>query len=389
MMAHVHHVMKDCDLLPTQTTIPSDAWPTMASMLLATSRFSDMMWKNKALRYAKGLLRYSSDCYLLACVAHRESALLRISGKIEESNKALEAFIHSTIFPGHDQGLEADARWNAQRGNLICSFAENLIHVDSLGRAKDEVCEWRPLTPNSSTPMERPVVWSKNILLGKIIRLQGHFSEALPYFESLLEESATDEYFESTGWHRTILCNVADLYSELNREVEAEGILTAELKRMTDWHCENIPVGRRLQLSTAEALLRRGFHDKAEGIFEKLMLVYDAIDKPSTSTINGIFRMWAGLARLSHMRNDWNEASQRWRQALKVVEDCDWQDGFNASISRLSLAHVYKELGDLEESSGMLMRAKSYLDKQGPKFGIVGLGSYWYEYVDGLLAAFP
>ena len=233
--------------------------------------------------------------------------------------------------------------------------------------------------------MESAVLRSRNTVLGRILRFRGRFDEALPYFETLLEEANTAEHFESTGGHQMILTNTADLHCEMNNGLKAEETLALMLKRITDWGWANTNRGQRLQLSLAESFLRRGMHGKAAEIFERLKLLCKPQGRTDVATNISIFRTWAGLARISHLENDWNEASRRWREALNMIEKCRWLDGFLASISRLSLAHIYKEVGDVEQSTLILQLARSFLDRNSLEYFWTGLGSYWYQYVETIL----
>ena len=382
MIAHVHHVVKNYDLLLTQISI---AWSTqllVASMLLSASRYSDRDWKKNTMDRTRAILERSSDRYLLSVEAYRQSILLRNSSKLEKSSHVLRAFIDSTALSEHDTGTTMDARLSAQCGKLRNSLAENLIQAKDLAHAEEEIRKWEPLSSSSPTYMESAVLRSRNIVLGRILRFRGRFDEALPYFETLLEEANTAEYFESTGGHQMILTNTADLHCEMNHGLKAEEILAPMLKRMTYWGWANTNKGQRLQLSLAESLLRRGMYTKAAEIFERLKLLCKPQGRADVATNISIFRTWAGLARISHLENDWNEASRQWREALNVIESCGWLDGFLASISRLSLAHIYKEVGDVEQSTLMLQLARSFLDQNGPEYFWTGLGSYWYQYVE-------
>ena len=381
MIAHVHNVVKNYDLLLTQINI---AWPTqllVASMLLSASRYSNIDWKKNAMDRTRAILERSSDRFLLSMEADRHSVLLRQSSKLEESSKVLRAFIDSTALSEHDRGLTMDARLSAQCGKLRNSLAENLIQANDLARAEEELRKWEPLSPSSPTYMESTVLRSKRNVLGRILRCRGRFDEALSYFEILLEEADTAEYFEFTGGHQVILTNTSDLHCEMNNGLKAEEMLTPILKRMTYWGWANTIRGQHLQLCLAESLLRRGMHAKAAEIFERLKLLCE----PDVATNISIVRSWAGLARISHLENDWKEALRLWRGALNVIESCGWLDGFLASICRLSLAHIYKKVGDVQQSILMLQLAKSFLDQNGPQYFWTGLGSYWYQYVVTML----
>jgi hypothetical protein len=90
------------------------------------------------------LLECDNDRFLNAWLAFRESSVMRMSGKLRESENALYKFLHAAATP-KEKELELGRRYNAQRGGLVISFAENLIREGKLVEAKAELIEWSPL----------------------------------------------------------------------------------------------------------------------------------------------------------------------------------------------------------------------------------------------------
>lgn len=123
-----------------------------------------------------------------------------MQGKTGDSYRALEEHIHSTVLPGLDGGLADDARWNATKGDLLISFVKTLMKDGVLLRAQRELKHWRPLNPDAPSIMERLALRSRDVMLGKILRNQGRFSEALPYLKELFRNLSVEEYHVSTGW---------------------------------------------------------------------------------------------------------------------------------------------------------------------------------------------
>lgn len=353
-------------------------------MLLAASRFSFTPWKREAITRVKILLQDDTDWYMLAQTAHRESSLSRMLGNLSDSNQTLESFVHSTVFPGLDRGLEADARWNAQRGDLVISFAENLIQAGDLTAAKQELCEWNPIDSASPSTIERIVLRSKNITMGKVLRYEGRFQDALLHLQEVLRESERDDFYEGTGWHRVLISNVADLLCEVGRPAEARALLTPELQRMTDQNCQDLSSGRRLQLSLIESFIECGMYDQAEKYCFKLSNIYQAIDNPDVLSIRGKFRVWSSLARTYHLRSCWNEALDNWLQALGVLSDLGREESFHSGIVYYSMSYVLFKLGRHQESSESLREARVNLESKERKFWIVGFNSYWYSFIHSL-----
>ena len=350
-------------------------------MLLASSRFSNTSWKQRCLNHVKILLHDSKDWYMLAWAAHRESALLRMLGKISDSEQCLNKYVGLTVLPGLDRGLEHEERWNAQRGELLVSFAENLIQRGEFLTAKRELYDWHPLRPLTPSTLECIVLRSRDITMGKILRYEGRFQAALEYLEVLVHRSVNDEFYEETGWRRVLLSNVADLYCEMDRPADAQCLLDPELKRMNDKGCQNISSGRRLQLSLVESFLKRSMFDKAEAYLSNLQQVYGAIANPDTLSLRGIFRTQTCLARLYHLQSSWAAALSHWEEALKVLETLRSDEGFNSGIVRCSIAQALHNLGNHQRSRENFEKAKLNLRSERRAYWIVGFDSYWHDHV--------
>ena len=381
MFAHVPRVLKEFDQLGADCGQYSRVKQALCVLLLSASRFRYNPWKRECIQRIKGLLDDKHDSYLSAQAAFIESKVLRMQGNVADSHKALEEHIHRTVLPGLDEGLGFDARWNATRGDLIISFSENLMRGNDLQRAQAELEEWEPLAPTKPSTMEKIVLKSRNVMLGRIFKNQGRFHEALPYFEKLLLEFSYEDYHISTGWQMALFSNVADLYCEVGRPDDAEAVLAREMEIIYARGWENISTGRRLQLALIESFIRRGMFKKAEDCLWKLVPIFEAITEPDMIQNTGYFRVWAGLARVSHLQGHWDDALVRWKRALAIVEGSGWTEGFNHGIILFSIAQVLTRTGNFDEGHSALRNAQKSLATEKRKYWIVGLGSYWYDYV--------
>jgi hypothetical protein len=63
------------------------------------------------------------------------------------------------------------------------------------------------------------------------------------------------------------------------------------------------------------------------------------------------------------------------------VEDSGWTQGFSHGIILYSIAQVLARIGNLGECHATLENAQKSLAAEEQKYWIVGLGSYWYDYV--------
>lgn len=170
MLPQLAHVLGEYDKMSVENQELPIFRPELAATILAASRFSDTAWKIEAIARAKQLLKDDLDLYMNALADISGKRRMRMSGKHKESNDALEAFVQSRILPGRDRGSEITSRYNAQRGDLVISFSENMIRQGNLEEARSELCEWSPLDPTAPSTLERITSRARDTTLGKILR---------------------------------------------------------------------------------------------------------------------------------------------------------------------------------------------------------------------------
>ncbi|KAJ5842212.1 hypothetical protein N7534_012042 [Penicillium rubens] len=348
----IHPLVQYCAvhrLPPSDTSFRHE----LASTLLAASRFSDAKWKVEAISRTKKLLENDRDPYLSSWLAYRDSSVMRMSGMPRESEYALQTFLRDVALSSPEE-LDISRRFNAQRGELIISFCENLIRQGELNEAKAELMEWMPLGREAST-LETITLRARDTTLGKILRYQGLFREAFGLLEGVLRDSLLDDYFEGTGWYHVLLSGVADLYCELGQPDDAEKLLQQELNPMRENRTQNSPTGRRLQVSLAETYLQRS-----------------------------IFHIWVSLARISHRKSEWVEAISCWRHALRVLDRIKLNAGFNAGLVRCSIAHALMMTGEVG-SKDLLQEGRANIASEPRVFWIPLFNSQWHDLIFDLL----
>ncbi|TPX20904.1 hypothetical protein DIZ76_016801 [Coccidioides immitis] len=380
---HLSRVLSEYDSMALEDGEPTFFRHELAACLLAASRFSNAKWKVEAITRTKKLLEGDDDPFLNAWLAYRESSVMRMSGMSEESDRALHSFLRDIAMPlAEDSKLTQ--RFNAQRGDLIISFSENLIYQGKLAEAKAELIEWKSLGTEIST-LEKITLRACNITLGKILRLQGEFKEALEQLDSVLQNSFFDDFFEGTGWYRVLLSEVADLRCELGQHVEAEKLLVQELAPMREKGTQYIATGRRLQMSLAETYLQRNMYAEAETLLYDLKRVYLSSEEPDFNVKFNKFRVWASLARVSHRQSHWEDALTRWKHALSALESLKMDKGFNAGLVQASIAHTLMETGHEMDGAHMLQKAKANMASESRVFWIPLFNSRWHDFIiDGL-----
>lgn len=381
MFVHVPRILKEFDELRPDVDQYCIVKEAVCVLLLSASRFHHSPWKRECVRRINCLLENERDCYLQGRAAYVESKVLRVQGKPADSYKTLEEYIHKTVLPGLDEKLSRDARWNATKGDIIISFAENLMRDGDFSRAQAELKEWNPVNPEAPSTMEKVISRSRDVMQGRVLRNQARFHAALPFYEKLLSELSPEDYQVSTGWQMGLFSNIADLYCEVGRPDDAERVLERGLEIIHARGWQSISPGIRLQLALLESFIRRGMFKEAEEGLSKLIPIFEAIVEPDIIQNTGHFRAWVGLARVSHLRGEWDEALVRWYRGLNILKDSGWTQGFNHGITLYSIAQVLYRIGDLEKCHAAIESAEKSLAVEKRKYWIVGLGSYWYDYV--------
>jgi tetratricopeptide (TPR) repeat protein len=385
MLPHLTRILKEYDTMSAEMPIPVLLKQQLAGCLLAASRFLDNSWKKDCMRRTKALLETMGDNYLKAWAVQREAAIIRLGGSRKDSQGILEGYLRESWdvkVTDSQQDLPSSSEcWNAQRGELIVSYAENLVQDGELDMAERELKAWAPLDHEKRSTMECLVLRSAQTILGRIMRDQGKFEQSLSYFELLHEDTLLDQHYDHTGQRRIILSNIADLYCEVNRAKEAIPIVQAELDYMVHKNNDRISSGRRLQVCLAEAYICLGKDVEAREALMSCQKALDDLPQPDILAKNTQFRVWYGHARLAHVARNFEEARKYWIRALEAAQTCGWKEGYPANIARYSLGHALLELGESEVGLSNVEAAEENLKKDGMKYWTVGIGTYWYYHV--------
>ncbi|KAF3896736.1 LipA and NB-ARC domain-containing protein [Trichophyton interdigitale] len=380
ILEHVHNVLHEFDSVEPESELYPKVKNSFCTLLLSASKYSSASWRRESLSKVRDLLHDSEEHYLQAWVAHRQSKILRLEGDMTGSNAALEQQVNN--FKAYSSSVAAsNPRWNAHIGRIISSYAENLILGNECVHAQEILESWKPLDPRSPSQMEATVLRGRNIALGRILKNQGNFKGALQYFEEMFLDITDRHCNESEGWHMALFANLSDLYCELGYPERAEAVLKKQLEIVYTRGWETISGGIRIQLALAESFIRRGSFQKAEGCLLKLVSLCKPAEKMTVSARTNNFLVWTGLARVSHLQHQWSNAIDRWNHALELVESAGWENGFNHGLILYSIAQIQFRMGKFDESEKTLCRAKASLSTDDRKYWIVGLGSYWYNYV--------
>ena len=385
MLPQIDRSLKEYDFCIEEDMDRKATRQHLAETLVSASRFSITSWKLRCIERAKGFLDSDSQEYLRAAITYRNSSLVRMTGNKEESNELLKQFIHAR---DHSKSSLLNPRYNAHRVDLIISYAQNLLQESKLAAAREELSNWLPLNILSPSSMERSALKSRNTTLGKILRYEGKFAEALTYLEGILEQSKYEdgEIEETAGWRHLLLSNIADLYTEVGRPADAEAMLEFEITQMRSKNWAESGSSKRLQLSLIEAFVRQNKLENAVHWLLPLKHHFEKTKEPDVLIRRGLLRVWTTLARVAHFRGQWDEALLNWREALNIIESLGERENFSGGQVKCALAYTLYALGRVAEGLIFFKEARRNLASQERFFYLVGFDSYWHDNIMRLVS---
>ncbi|OJD25635.1 hypothetical protein ACJ73_02988 [Blastomyces percursus] len=104
------------------------------------------------------------------------------------------------------------------------------MQVDQLTLATDVLDAWQTLG-KIHVAIEKVVLFRNHVILGKILRFQGKFEESLLNLEKSKNLADRCHNLDFDEDRCDLTCNLADTLRELERPVDAEYCLRAEITR--------------------------------------------------------------------------------------------------------------------------------------------------------------
>lgn len=290
----------------------------------------------------------------------------------------------------NNRPAERTPQYNAHICDLIISFAENLIREGRLDEAQHALSHWAPINREQPSTLERIASRARDITLGKVLRYQGNFSASLRLLEPLATSSLGDEFFEGTDWHRVLVSNLSDVYSELGRGYKAQLMLEQELQPMykRDLH-DMTATGRRLQLSLAEAYMAQALYAQAAEKLVHLKWYYKKASRNYGMDVS-LFRVLVSLGRVYHRWSRWEKAEEAWEAALLLAKEIGLDEGYNRGLLRYPIAHAVFMKGETAQANGkktekgLRMKEEAQREMMGQTermFWITGFNERWEKYI--------
>ncbi|KAF4991779.1 hypothetical protein FGRMN_7619 [Fusarium graminum] len=364
-LPHLHHVaeaFQDCfDELPAVTR--TDFMLT----LIEAFRFPDMAWKYFTIGQAELAAGRLKDTHLRLCIGQTKAVLGRLSGNMDEATSSLQDIISK------NPAAATNKRIRCEVGVAITQQALNCIQVADLSTAQRLLEDWNPLGEDP-VPLEKVLSFRKHSLLGRVMRLQGNFSSALRLLKMAYQASQELSELIFDEDLRDMTCDLADALRELDQTVIGEEYLRAEIIRRAE-RPDPLPGKSLLELALAEALFAQERYDEAAEICVDVegrvsLLKYERL------------RVYVILAKLSHVRSDFEVALSRWSEAMQALQEFSLIDGQVQTIISASMADVLDAQGHnwLTRESPRKASLIELAKPQGVPHWIAGFRQ-WAEYL--------
>ncbi|KAF2764470.1 hypothetical protein EJ03DRAFT_27253 [Teratosphaeria nubilosa] len=246
--------------------------------------------------------------------------------------------------------------------------------IEELDKARSVLGTWKPLNPQSPFTVERHVWGLVHSKLGMVLRFQGCFVDAL----TCLQQAVCSQSGLISRWET--ICELADVLTELDRPDEAMITIAKEQEVCTGDARLNPAGQRRLQLSLAEAFMRKELYEDAASIYR-------------AANNGGSFaklRTAIGLARVAHSQRKWDEAFDQWNHALKLLSNDfprgDTHSGHTYLAILESTHHVLLMRGERDyaaQTQENIKEIRKTSDIRGCTNWIPGLNTYWLQSLHG------
>lgn len=365
--AHVRHTVEAVRNHRGFQELEQNNRTDLALALLEASRVPGMEWKRFAIDQAKEVVRGLDDRYLQSCVAQRECVLYRITGDMGQAACAIDKAT-SVLGP---IPATAEKKAHAAFGQIAIQHALNYIQVDDLLSATKELDAWQPLGQTPSA-IEEVTLFRKHIILGKISRFEGRFSDSLANLKRSKDLADLRHNLFFNEDRHELVCNLADTLQELERPVDAERYLRNELA-LLNHDCASL--GRLLKLALAESLFSQKRYKEAQTICSEVQF-------PNLTKMEKL-RLAILQAKLCHVSSHLEEAFHYWTEAMRAVSKFTHTKGQTTRIILLSICDILRRQGQHElelQSRDQLTTLEKLAGTGGALYWISGLRQ-WLDYL--------
>ncbi|PPJ60591.1 hypothetical protein CBER1_11633 [Cercospora berteroae] len=207
---------------------------------------------------------------------------------------------------------------------------------------------------------------------GRILKGQGHFSEASRCFEGCLSVPGLPN-----SKRTLVICHLSDVYCELEYIRQTTGSTLEPQAEYLNQGREMIELEINRQKEN-EIEIRQNHFDKAKALLDDILILYDTLAEPDVDDKVGHVRALISRARIS----SFPEAEGYWTTALlqNEIYNPGEEEVFTCGVIYLFIAFIRVKCGDWSGSQGMLKKAIEVIRARRPQFLIPGLGTYLFDY---------
>lgn len=354
-----------------------DARADLILTMLEASRFPTLNWKNSMVYQAAAAMRniasgHADYWYLALRLSSAKSLLHRLKGDHQGAVSEIDNLIHN------QQRSPQDRRENAAMGHLTLQRALNCAQVDDLPQAEQLLESWSHLGDEPSL-MEQIVYFRRGVMLGRILRTLGRFSEAYVHLRKSYDLAQQLRGLTFDDDRRDLTCEIADTLRELDKLHSAEQYLRMEFARRGQDMQDPARSGKSLlEASLAEVLFAQGRIADAERVCAGAESRWDELMKL------GKLRVSIVKAKIHHCRSEHADALKYWDEAMRQVSRFPGTTGRTTRTILLSRLENMRFLG-LTDTSDQFLRHTASPETLGIPGGMVywiaGL-RHWQNYLD-------
>lgn len=343
----------------------------LALSLLEASRFPGMAWKRFVVDQAEVAARGIQDRYLRSAISQSRCLLSRIAGDIDRAALVLRN-PDQDVGPNNMGAQPVDSRQYAASGQEILQQALNCVQVEEISAARGLLEGWSQLG-HAPSQIEQAVLFRRNLMLGRLLRFQGAFSESLARLEEAQQAARVPNGLVFDEDLRDLACELADTLRELDDPASAERLLREEMERRGR-SGSSLPSSSPLDLCLAEALFAQSRLDEAES------LCLEVQSRPDLLKFERL-RLHITLAKIRHVRSANEEALACWGEAMKAIGKFRLTNGRTTRVIVVSICDTLSVLGHASLVSFRQVAALDELARPGViQHWIAGL-RHWLEYL--------
>lgn len=370
-----HIITQYYDALQALGALTNDLRKTVAYVLIHSSCFSSTAWRSEAIERAE---KISSNLVTPDRCLDRMILLQ----KIIQNRSAISLKVYGD-YAGFSH---ASNKLNALSGQVF--LARSNLHLQDekdIDAAFALLQQIRPIDPNHISTMEELILQQKALTLGRLLRFQGRFEDALSLLEAVYDARHYPEGVVSVGESDCeLLSQLAETYCELGDPGKAEILVSAKLESIFEKTSNKNNLGQykidilKLVFAQAEAALQQGEYWRAFDLYRD-MNRYIWSTRGRQSWVRAVCRMHMGLARVHHLQGEWSFALKYWERALRMYEKHPDSQDFGAVVTYASIAIVKLRLNDLDGARSFAIKAQELFKITGRQHWYTRLGTVWYD----------